>query len=633
MLYTRRDINRITSITTVFIRNYFLIFAVAWLLLIVGKMLFLWSFGAQFVEFSLQERVYAIAWGYRFDLAVSAMAALLATLFDWHAKTMRIAAGLLLTSMIVLVLADMLYFQNSGRHVGYEILDTFNDAHSLFLNAWGQQKLITLLMLIGFPLLVLGFYKLPGGWLEPIDLNRFYLPKKILLVLMSAFFIRGLLAPIPLTPWQAIDIGDEKLAAIAMNGSYSALYSLLNGGGKLHQRFFSEQDNHKTAQALVALYADKPQRVVAQGDVNIVFLLLESWNANNMQPYGYTAQTTPYFDSLLQRSLRPKAGIADGIRTTEGMFAILTSFQNPLGASVAKSQLQDQSYQTIINVLTERGYSSAFFQGTAKETSGTGAFALKLGFAQSYGKDDVIERQYETNDWGVYDQDLYRFVLSKVKQLKPPFVVGINGATTHDDKLPAGLLMQRFSENEARNKRLNALHFSDQALESFVGEMQKNYPNTIFVLMADHSNWVVGSRFEHFLIPFAIYGSGIKPQYIDAFVSQRDVAPTIADIVFGQYEQLLPNASGKSLFSNQRFFADYYHNGVLGWVEDQAAIEYIPQTDHLACYDVSNYTPKNVSCEAVHEQLKNHAISFAGVSQDLLFQGKVSEFHLYRGQR
>lgn len=582
------------------------------------------------VEFSAMERAYALIWGYRFDIAVSAMAAMAATLFDWQGKTFRLVSGLLLAGIVILQLSDILYFANSGRHIGYEIRDLMNDAGSLFFTAWGQQKAFTLMTLLMFPIMLLGFYKIPGRWLHTIRADRFWLFKKGLLIFLSAFLIRGLFAPIPLTPWQAIEIGNEKLATIAMNGAYGALYSLLNRKGQLQPRSVGEQDEGSIASAFAEIYDDQAVLQRAPQATNVVFLFLESWNANNMQPYGYARQTTPFFDSILQKSLRPKAGIAGGIRTTEGMFSILASYQNPLGASVAKTQLQDHPYKTIVHLLTEHHYSSAFFQGTSKETSGTGAFAQKLGFKQSYGKADVVERQYENNDWGVYDQDLYRFVLSTLDDMKPPFVIGVNGATTHDDKLPEGIQPQNFAKDDALNRRLNALHFSDAALKGFMAAVEKRFPDTLFVLLADHSNRVVVSRFERFLIPFAIYGKGVQARYVDTYASQRDVAPTVVDILLGDYQKWLPNATGKSLLSSQHLAADYYHNGVLGWVEGRAAIEYIAPTERLDCYDVSSFKPQPVVCQALHERLKARAIAFTSVSQTLLFAGNTQAFRRYR---
>ena len=312
------------------------------------------------------------------------------------------------------------------------------------------------------------------------------------------------------------------------------------------------------------------------------------------------------------------------------MFATLVSYQNPLGQSIAKTQLQNFRYRSVIDLFNEHGYRSIFFQGTAKETSGTGALAQALGFRESYGKEDVRSRRYETNYWGVYDQDLYAFALQKLREGQQPFVLGINGATTHDDKLPEGVEKIAFVPDEKWNNRLNALHFADAALGEFVAAVQKRYPNTLFVFFADHCGGAQSGNFKNYMIPLAFYGAGVTPRAVDHYVSQRDIAPTVVDIVFGDYKRRMPDFSGKSLLSDHHFVADYYRNGVLGWVEGMTAVEYTPDAKIVHCYDVSHFQAEPKACTEGTGVFKERDIAFTNVSQRLLFSGETGRFHTYR---
>lgn len=612
------------------LKNYFIIFTLTWLLLVASKIIFALHFDTLFASFPWSDRLYAILWGYRFDFAMSAIVALAATLFDLRRNALRMAAALLLASTVLLQLSDILYFEDAGRHVGYEITDLFNDAFSLFMTALSQHTLFTLLSLVSFPLMVLLFYRLPGRWLSPVAFDRRYFAGKVLLIALSVLFIRGMLAAIPLTPWQSSQIGNEKLASLALNGSYSALFSLFHAKGNIALHTVGRQDEAAVRRAFAAIYDDIPGAFPLPQKRNVVFFFLESWNGTSMKPYGATAEATPFYDSILERSLRPKAAIAGGHRTTEGIFATLVSYQNPLGRTVAKNRLQNFRYDSVIDLFNARGYRSAFFQGTAKETSGTGALAQALGFAESFGKEAIKERQYGTNYWGIHDPDLYRFALKRLSKMGEPFVIGINGATTHDDKLPEGIEPIRFTDDEKRNGKLNTLHFADAALGDFVTAVQQRYPNTLFVFFADHCAGVNGSTFEHYMIPLAFYGAGVEPRYVDAYVSQRDIAPTVVDLVFGDYRTLMPDFSGKSLLCDTHFVADYYHNGVLGWVEGQSAVEYTPEAGTTRCFDVARFAPQPVECTPALLAYGERATAFTDVSQRLLFEGKTGQFHTYR---
>jgi phosphoglycerol transferase MdoB-like AlkP superfamily enzyme len=319
--------------------------------------------------------------------------------------------------------------------------------------------------------------------------------------------------------------------------------------------------------------------------------------------------------------------IASGHRTTEGMFATLASFQNPLGRSVAKTQLQNFNYNSIVEVLNKKGYNSAFFQGTSKETSGTGSFAQSLGFKLSYGKKDIKKRVYEENYWGVHDSDLYNFVQNKLNDtIDEPFVLGINGATTHDDKIPKGVKKINFTDKKINNL-LNTLHFSDFALKKFITNIEEKYPNTIFVVFADHCGGQITDTLDNYKIPFLIYSKKlIKPKYYDTILSQRDIAPTIYDIAIGNYRYSNLSFSGKSLIQDSKFFADYYHNGTLGWIENSDIIEINIATNKMLCFKMDNLNRKKVQCAKIHNILKNHALSFVNISQRLLFDNNILNF-------
>jgi len=351
-----------------------------------------------------------------------------------------------------------------------------------------------------------------------------------------------------------------------------------------------------------------------------------------MKPYGFAQTTTPNFDALLQKSIHPTLMIAGGHRTTEGMFTTLASLQNPLGKSVAKTQLQSFKYSSIIDTLNEEGYSSAFFQGTAKETSGTGSFAQSLGFKQSYGKRDVKERKYEENNWGVHDPDLYNFALQKLQTtLKEPFVIAINGASTHDDKIPKGVQKINFVKDKSLNDQLNALHFSDKALGNFIAKIEKKYPNTIFVLFADHCGGGISDSFKNYQIPFAIYSKKwIKPHNYHVILSQRDIVPTVYDIMLGDYQKSSIPFTGKSLIrENSNYFADYYHNGILGWIQGDDLVEINSATNIMKCFKIENFKKLPSECHAKEQIMRQNTLSFANISQNLLFSNQLQELKKY----
>lgn len=608
------------------LRNYFSVFLICLFISIFAKFIFAFY---SFADIELSKKVYAIFYGYKFDFAVSAMIACLTLFFDFNKKLLLVISSFLLILLFGFLIGDIMYFNDANRHITYEVKDVFAESAGLVGTVW--QKYLDLFIFSIISLVILGviFFKLLNLSLNTIKFSKSYIPIKLLLIVISVFFVRGMFQKIPLSPDHVYQIGDAKLATLSLNSAYNVIYKNIKSKGNIVITKAYKVNNEK--QKVKDLYINQPQILDYKKDLkqpNIVLFFLESWGASFFKDYGGPYDIVPRFSKILTRSIRPKGMIANGHRTVEGIFSTLTSYQNPLGKSIIRTSLESLEYTSLVELLKKQNYSTAFFQGFYSETS-AGIMAQKLGFERSYGKQDIKDRQYEENHWGVHDPDLYKFTFEKTKELKQPFIIGINTTTTHDDVLPKGYPIRRFVEDDALNEILNTFYMSDEATFDFVDKMEKAYPNTIFVFLADHTSRVPeDTNFHNYLIPFAIYSPKLPPKYIDEFISQRDIAPTITDLVLGDYQKIAPEFSGKSLLRENHFFADYYHNGVLGVVKDKVAIEVMD--NQINCFNVAQFKLDEMSCSKKHIETINQIKAFTNIQQKLLFDGKTKEFSKYR---
>ena len=599
--------------------RYFKVFCVSYILIILTKYIFAYYLGFDSLGFS--DISYSIFWGYKFDFAASSIVALISILFSFNNSLFKTISSVLVVGLFLTQISDIFYFNESSRHIGYEVTDAITDASSLIATAYTQHTFLTIFSIIFALVLFVVSLKI----FDTTSKHKYFVTILISLF-VSVFFIRGMAQNIPLNPWQSNQIGDTKKASLALNATYNIIYSLVNKKKKLQPLNLPSTDETSIKQSLKELYNDPTKDIslpIIKTKPNIVFFFLESWSLKYVTP-----KTTPNYYKILKQSIHPNYIIAGGHRTTEGMFCTLVSYPNPLGKSVAKTQLQNYKYSSIIDILNKNGYNSAFFQGTAKETSGTGSLAQSLGFTKSYGKADVKKRLYKPNTWGIHDVDLYNFVQTTLKE---PFVIGINGASTHDDKIPSSIKHIDFTKNEKINKMMNAFHFSDYALGKFISEVENKYPNTIFVLFADHCGGYLSGSLENYQIPFAIYSKQlIQPKFYDTILSQRDIAPTILDLTMGDYKKLASNFTGKSLIQDNKFFANYYHNGLLGWIENKKLVELNIATNKYNCFDINGTKKIKTICNKNFEKLNKHNLDFTTITQKLLFDGKINQFNLLR---
>ncbi len=590
------------------------------------------------------ELLYTLLWGFRFDLAISAIFALLAFLAAQllalltrrgFAATLRWTTFLATAALILLHGADTLYYGEAGRHLGYELTEGLNSGAAL-----ASAAITTYLLPVAGQLLVILFAWFCTGWLfkrfshPPAETLRQRLAAGAMtlpLLLLSVMMVRGGTQSVPLEPLHAQRIGDPQQATLALNGAYNALFSSVTPYSV--NPLFSTPPSEQQLALLRQLYRSAPVPEIAGSprQQNVVLILLESWSGAYMAPYGSDIVTTPNFDQLRTQGLSTRVMMAAGSRTTEGMFATFCSTQNPLGQTVAQSQLQNYNYDCLPEILRDAGWHTAFFQSSNKETSGTGSFAQLLGFKQSFGKREMSreKQQYAQNSWGYQDPDLYRFTLEKMRRMPQPFLVGINTNSTHDSQLPEGIVPLGPTDNQAGRYR-NILHFADAALGEFISAV-RNTPelkDTIFVLVADHSGPTPPQPLQQHLLPFAILAPQIAPQMLDEIASQRDIAPTLLQLL----NLTIPSHfTGSSLLQagSPPPFSDYYHQGILGWIEGEQGLEFpINEPQQQKCFSLARQlnSKQTHPCGDEAMAMQQRALAFTHTSQSLLFSGELKRF-------
>jgi len=608
-----------------------------------------------FTDLPTSNLIAAFINGLAFDLAIAGLIMLLLLIPFWLIS--RFASNLgaytrfiyfFVAALVLTQTSDTLYFADAGRHVSYEIRDVFNDASSLFLTAIEQHSVFIIIAIVLSLFTTVFVFKLSlklSKWLFN-TLNATFVQKIIqhevaflFLFFISIVCIHGGITGVPQEPLTAFISGNTAEGQITLNGAYNISHRLLSNNGRVTkiniplpknltpQQILNQQDTNATPKTI-------------EGDsnaYNVVFVFLESWQAAQMKSYGGDEDVTPFFDSLRAQAISPHYVYSGGGRTTEGLFASLCSYQNPLGQTIAQSQLQSFDYLCLPHILKNKGWETAFFQGSNKNTSGTGIFAQRLGFEKSLGKSSITHPKFKFNKWGAQDPDLYDFVLEQTQTMQEPFFVGINTTTTHDDELPDSIKPQ-FGMDTAMERYNSTLNFADQALKDFLTQYQlvKHSKPTIFVLLSDHTAGKFRNDFTKALIAGIIYSPdlGLK-QTLKRSVHHRDFAPTLLSLL----NINSPNSfAGNSMLEPRHTLwdAEYYSSGHLLVTKDDTLINVnlISQQQH--CFNLNYPLLKTISkqCSEENTAMANSALGFTHYSQDLLFNGKTTQFwHLKNDDR
>ena len=212
--------------------NYLRVFIFTYTTMFLTKILFIFYLQNHFIDYPVITQIGAALWGYKFDFVISSIIALMSSFVDYNKKIYSILIATLITWLFFMQVADILYFDEASRHISYEVKDSIVDAYSLFMTAYTQHTFFTIgSLLMGgilFTLLFLFFRNT-----SVIKLTKGYFFSKIILIIITIFFVRGMFQLVPLTPWHANQIGDSKLASISLTASYNIMHALINEHHKL----------------------------------------------------------------------------------------------------------------------------------------------------------------------------------------------------------------------------------------------------------------------------------------------------------------------------------------------------------------------------------------------------------------
>lgn len=603
--------------------SYLLLFTV---ISVFGK-LTLWVLAHSTAVASFSQMADIIWWGLKFDLSIAAVSSLLIFIaHDVFRNKLKVSAFVLfalIAVQVVAIFADAMYFKHVGRHIVYEYKTLFENFSDLVLTGIGEHTVTFILMIL---IVILGFYlskiisqRLQIKWLNGRGsiANQVLTYFVILLVAVVAF--RGGPTGSALKPQHFYIAKDSRYAVLGWNPLYYMFHSIFF---KAKYQYPQISTDEESIAVWKKYFSNRPKEEIPPREkMNVVYILLESWTGE------YSSESvTPFFNELSKKSLTTVATVAGGQRTTEGIFAIFCSFQNPLGLTIPDGNLNFLNYSCLPEFLTKNGWSSLFVQGTRNETSNVGPFAQKVGFETSVGKHAYKAKTYPENAWGYYDQDIYDYSIERMDEMKEPFVLGINTNTTHSVQLPPG---EKFAFGDSNPEEVykSVLHFADKGLEEFFKkvETKKYFSNTIFVLIPDHAGFSVQINPAHrFLISAMIYApSVVKPQKIDVVSTQRDFSPTVLDILGGY----LPSLAGESLLKKDRSVppSEFYYNSKLISINTQRIVSYDLASRQNTCYDFTSPEFAEIACGDLEAQAAQEMKAFTRMSQSLLLHGKTKE--------
>jgi len=543
-------------------RRVLAIFSLNLLVFLIARIgLFLIYFG-DFKELGISEILRAFAHGLMFDASIVTFATgipLLLMLLPFRFAHHRHWLGfwtwinfILLTLFLLLLAADLIYFNFVHRHTGPEITGFVADPGlivDMAFGAYGWALLLFALACAGLFLLWRRMFRHVDGEVLRIEARLVIL---VVALLSIALLARGGLDKKPLDIVDAFVDAKPAGAYLSLNGPFAMSRSLLNAR-RINADFFSWDEAVRLTRDQVLSegehFADGVEYPLLRArdagtgrKPNVVVLMLESWDAAHLdvlrREMGLaTHDVTPNFDALTREGLLFTRFYANGERSMDGLAALLAGVPTLPGTAYIGMGMEQNRMAYLGHMAQQEGYETFFLQSSVRQSFHVDSIAAMAGFRSYLGAEDIPATGHSRNttERGAWDHDTFQQAARLFSESKKPFLGFIFTATTHMPFQSPGERWHKFAPDTLEHRFLNVVHYSDWALGEFFRRVKQEswYANTIFVLTADHVSGFTSKSADvpslHH-VPLLVIAPGLKPGRDTRVGGQVDVIPTIAQL-------------------------------------------------------------------------------------------------------
>lgn len=338
----------------------------------------------------------------------------------------------------------------------------------------------------------------------------------------------------PVVPLEASLYVDElRYMPLVSNTTLSLIHTWSNKG--IEPKVYFEEGKEKEYFQLYNLPIS--DSMPAMQKKNVMIIVIESFGQGYVGWFGQNRfSRTPFLDSLINKGLLFEDAHANGLRSTQGIAAILGGIPSLMREHYIFSSYNTNKINGLGGLLKKEGYETSFFHGGHIGTMDFNKFAPLAGFNNYHGYETYVEAtgnktNYDGN-WGAWDMPFYDYTIDQLALHKEPFASVLFSINPHHPyNVP-----ESFDCNEEKPIWC-AVRYADRSLQQFFekAKQQAWFDNTLFVITADHIGAIMNplnyQRERCFRIPILFYAPadsslvGVQK----GIMQQIDIIPTVLD--------------------------------------------------------------------------------------------------------
>ncbi|MCK9582383.1 MAG: LTA synthase family protein [Endomicrobiales bacterium] len=542
------------------------------------------------------------------------------SLFNKWLSVLKYYYTVLYCIVFTLLIVDIGFYSFFNDHINIMFFGFFeDDTKALITTIWENYNVV--LVALAYSALIAIVYFISSRFIKLIakreNENKTHHPVvKTIFVALLLFgnFVaaRGTLSMFPLDIMDSAISPNAFINKVPLNGVYT-FYRALEfrlkedksfnlaselGYGDGYERAFADYLRKDVSQInktdlLENIARTTPKNIfVKNNPPNVVFFVMESFASHltyyNSSNFNVLGEFKKHFDSDCTFMNFLPADIGT-IGTFESI--IMNIPKRPESKYITQSAYAYSSYKTSMALpYKNAGYETIFIYGGNIGWRNIGEFVALQGFDQVEGE-GAMDPSFERNQWGVYDEYLFDYVLQKLNEntTKPKFIFVLTTSNHPPYKLPsiykqlplnvsADMKKDLASDTDLVEKRMIAYQYATRKLGKFMDELKSSQlgKKTIVAVTGDHSfhffNYGKEKLLKTLSVPFYLFvPSAYKTDKYDknTFGSHIDIMPTLYNLSL--YEQKY-YALGQNIFDTK---AEHFSCNAIGVViSKDGAIEY-----------------------------------------------------------
>lgn len=537
------------AIPFLFFLRYYLFWVLVFLL---QRLVFVLYYLDRFKEAGAEKIFQSFRYGLRLDLSMCGYFALTPLLLfiaqqfikaQFFKKSLKIYTWILLVITALISAGDLGIYENWGVKLNYRAIAMLAYPAEAFESSRSAPLLLLLLIILCELLaagvlyrLLIGKMKIPEAQL----LSREKMVYSIQLLLIPGLIfltIRGGWQQIPVNESVAYFSSYPVVNHAAVNTPWHLSSSILKNRHSGQKNIYVYLPVHEATGRVKDLYPkydDSTRLILTQQKPNIIFIQLESFTADVIAELGGDSGVAPNISRLIKEGLLFTDIYASGIRTDQGIIALLSGFPAQPQTNIVNQPEKIEHLPFLSLALKNKNYYNAFYYGGELGFGRFNTIAHRAGFDRIIGLKDFSDAGL-FNKWGADDKSLLDKYIKEMQHPPQPFFSYIITSSSHEPfTVPMSTV---FAGDAHREKFKNACYFTDRSLGYFFETVKQMdwYKNTLFVLVADHGHYLPKNRrFDEprrYHIPLIFFGDVLKEAYrgkkIAGIGSQTDIATTL----------------------------------------------------------------------------------------------------------